>query len=92
MPKERLKGYLKLPSEVLRKREQEGLPLRLRLLLFLFLFLSTIMVGVFLILFLTGVFKVGHVEHRSVLESELKHLTGAINETYSGIAVQGLLI
>lgn len=90
MPEKGLKGNLKLSGEVLRKRGQDGLPLRLRLLLFLFLFLSTIMVGVFLILFLTGVFKVGRVEHRSVLESELKHLTGAITETYSGIAVQAV--
>lgn len=62
---------LGLYREAIRRGGQNGLPMRLRLFLFLILFLNTIMLGVLLILFASGVFKTGSLEHRPVLRGEL---------------------
>lgn len=73
---------------VLRHSGRNGLSMRLRLFLFLILFLNTIMLGVFLILFSAGIFKVGLLEHRPVFENELTHFTGDIYQAFGAISVQ----
>lgn len=85
-----LRANLKLYWEIMRKQGQNGLPMRPRLFLFLILFLNAIMLGVLLILFLTGVFAGGHYEHRLVLENELRHIAKNIEQEFLVISVQAV--
>ena len=76
--------------EAIRNGSKNGLPMRLRLFFFLILFLNTIMLGVLLILFSTGVFKTGLLEHQPVLEGELTHIRDDVYKSYSAISVQAV--
>ncbi len=88
MPKQGLIETLGLYRKAIRRSGQNGLPMRLRLFLFLVLFLNTIMLGVLLILFSTGVFKAGLLEHRPVLGNELSHIAQDIYRSFGAISVQ----
>ncbi|HBD85935.1 MAG TPA: hypothetical protein DC001_00745 [Clostridiales bacterium] len=88
MPKRGFIGTLGLYREVIHRGGQNGLPMRLRLFLFLILFLNTIMLGVLLILFSSGVFKTGLLEHRPVLGSELTHIAQDIYKSFGTVSVQ----
>lgn len=88
MSRQRLIETVGLYHGTIRRCGQNGLPMRLRLFLFLILFLNVIMLGVLLILFSTGVFKAGLLEHRSVLENELTHFTEDIYHSFGNISVQ----
>ncbi len=84
-------GFIKilgLYREAISRGGRNGLSMRLRLFLFLILFLNTIMLGVLLILFLSGVFKTGLREHRPVLESELTHIAQDIYKAFGSVSVQ----
>lgn len=84
MPQVRLTKVVNL----LRQSGQHGLPLRLRLFGFLVLFLNTIMLGVLLILFSTGVFRADLSEHRRAWEVELAHRAQDIYQSFGAISVQ----
>ena len=88
MPKQRLIKALGLYRQAIRHSGQNGLPMRLRLFLFLVLFLNTIMLGVLLILFTTGVFRAGLREHRPVLGNELTHIAQDIYRSFGAVSVQ----
>lgn len=88
MPKWGFTRALGLYREVIRRSGQNGLPMRLRLFLFLILFPNTIMLGVLLILFSSGVFKTGLREHRPVLGSELAHIAQDIYKSFGSVSVQ----
>lgn len=88
MSKRGLIEILRIYREAIRRSGQDGLPMRLRLFLFLILFLNTIMLGVLLILLSTGIFKIGLLEHKPVLESELTHITGDIYKSFGNLSVQ----
>ncbi|MEG6520378.1 LuxR C-terminal-related transcriptional regulator [Desulfotomaculum sp. 1211_IL3151] len=79
---------LGLYREAIRRGGQNGLPMRLRLFLFLILFLNAIMLGVLLILFSSGVFKTGSLEHRPVLGSELTHIAQDIYKSFGTVSVR----
>ncbi len=76
--------------KVLRRSSQDGLSMRLRLFLFLILFLNTIMLGVFLVLLSTGIFKAGQLEHKPVIESELTHIARDIYQAFGAVSVQAV--
>lgn len=88
MSKHRLKETLRLYRKAVDRSVKDGLPMRLRLFFFLILFLNTIMLGVLLILFSTGVFRTGLSEHKSVLEKELTHTAQDIYKFFGSISVQ----
>ncbi|WP_033117756.1 LuxR family transcriptional regulator [Intestinimonas butyriciproducens] len=88
MPKRGFIETLGLYREAIRRGGQNGLPMRLRLFLFLILFLNTIMLGVLLILFASGVFRTGLREHRPVLGSELAHIAQDIYKSFGSVSVQ----
>ena len=88
MPKNRLMEILETNRDVIRQSSQKGLPMGLRLFLFLILFLSFIMLGVLFILFSTGTFRIGLQEHKSVLGSELAHITKDISQYFGNLSVQ----
>ncbi len=88
MPKGGLAATFSLYREALRRCGRDGLPLRLRLFVFLLLFLNTIMLGVLLILFSTGVFQAGRTEHRAVLDRELDHIAQNIYKAFGAISIQ----
>ena len=75
---------------VLRHSGRNGLSMHLRLFLFLILFLNAIMLGVFLMLFSIGIFKIGLPEHRPVFENELTHFTGDIYQAFGAVSIQAV--
>lgn len=90
MPKGGLAATFNLYREALRRCGRDGLPLRLRLFVFLLLFLNTIMAGVLLILFSTGVFQAGLSEHKAVLDRELDHIAQNIYKDFGAISIQAV--
>ncbi len=89
MPR-RLTKTWELYREAIRHRGQNGLPMHLRLFLFMLLFLNTIMLGVLLILFSTGAFKIGLLQHKPVLEGELAHIAQDIYRSFGSLSVQAV--
>lgn len=88
MPQLGLAKTLKLYRGAIRRSGQEGLPMRVRLFGFLVLFLNTIILGVLLILFVTGVFQADLSEHRRAWEIELAHLAQDIYKSFGAVSVQ----
>lgn len=88
MPKRGILKSLGLYREAIRRNGQSGLPMRLRLFLFLILFLNSIMLGVLLILYALGVFRIGLLEHGPVLESELNHIAQDVYKSFGTVSVQ----
>lgn len=88
MPQPGLTKTIKLYWEAMRRSGQDGLPMRLRLFGFLVLFLNTIMLGVLLTLFSSGVFRADLSKHRRVWEVELTHLAQDIYKSFGAISVQ----
>ena len=88
MRKGKLKEIIEVNRDSIRQSGQKGLPMGLRLFLFLTLFLSSIMLGVLLILFATGIFKTGQLVHKPVLEGELNHITEDISKSFGRLSVQ----
>lgn len=90
MPTLKLKDIVGIYRDTVRHSGQTGLPMRLRLFLFLLFFLNTIMLGVLLILFATGVFRAGIQEHMPVLEGELTHITRDVYKSFGALSVQAV--
>lgn len=81
---------IKLYQEAIRRAGRDGLSMSLRLFGFLLLFLNIIMVGVLVILFVTGVFQVGLKEHKTLLQNELSHLSQDVYRSFGAISVQAV--
>lgn len=88
MPQAGLTKTMKLYWEAVRRSGRDGLPMRLRLFGFLVLFLNTIMLGVLLTLFSSGVFRADLSKHRRVWEVELNHLAQDIYKSFGAVSVQ----
>lgn len=87
MPKGRLIKSVALYCAAIRQSSKNCLPMRLRLFFFMILFLSSIMLGVLLILFSTGIFNIGLSEHRTVFEGELAHIAEDIYKSIGKLSV-----
>lgn len=66
------------------------IPLDFRLFLFLSVLVLTTILGVIVILFITGVFTAGLSEHERMLEQELTHLSQDISKQYGDFSLQAL--
>ena len=69
-----------------------GQSLQLRLFGFLLLFLLTIMLGLLVILVMTGVFSAEKSQSREVVQNELSHLASSINEEYGALSLQSVVM
>ncbi|MGI6142028.1 MAG: hypothetical protein ACOYEH_09920, partial [Caldicoprobacterales bacterium] len=90
MSKSKFIRIVEMNRKAIRQSSQKGLPMGLRLFLFLTLFLSSIMLGLLLILFATGIFKTGLLVHKPVLEGELIHIAEDISKYYGSLSVQAV--
>lgn len=90
MSKSKFIRIVEMNRKAIRQSSQKGLPMGLRLFLFLTLFLSSIMLGLLLILFATGIFKTGLLVHKPVLEGELNHIAEDISKYYGSLSVQAV--
>jgi DNA-binding CsgD family transcriptional regulator len=88
MSRNKLIETLRLNLEAIRQSGQKGLPMGLRLFLFLILFLTSIVLGILLILFATGVFKASLHKHKPVIQSELAHIVENIDKSFGNLSVQ----
>ena len=71
---------------------QQNLSLQRKLLVFFLLFLFAVMVGITLILFITGLFSAGRAEINIWLENELSHISGGIENDFGKLAVESVLL
>lgn len=72
----------------IKKLSKEGKSMRLRLAIFFILFLIILMIAVFTILLATGVFRMGTVKTRALLENELNHISENIYKDYGSVSVK----
>ncbi len=82
-------GFFKLLKDI-REYSYEGLNLQRRLFLFFLLFLVTVMSGLLLILFATGIFRVGFNESQIFLKNELNHIEANVEREFGSISMQGV--
>jgi len=68
----------------------QSLSLQRRLFVFFLLFLFAVMVGITLILFITGLFSAGRNEINIWLGNELSHISGDIENDYGKLAVESV--
>lgn len=88
MTKSNDRNLTKFNQEMLHRTDQKGMSMRLRLFLFLVFFLNTIMLGVLLILFTSGVFKADLWKHRQTLEGELTRTSKEIYLSFGALSMQ----
>lgn len=81
-----------LGLEELHKNRKYGISLRFRLLTFLFLFVTTIILGFFIILILTGVFNMDEKESRKLIETELIDLRNEVYADFGKLSRQGIAL
>lgn len=82
-------SFFKLLRDI-RDYSYEGLTLQRRLFVFFLLFLVTVMSGLLLILFATGIFRVGFNESHIFLENELNHIVADVERDFGTISLQGV--
>ena len=68
----------------------EGLTLQRRLFVFFLLFLVTVMLGLLLILFSTGIFRVGLDESQMFMQSELNRIADGVERNFGVVSLQGV--
>ncbi len=64
--------------------------MRQRLIVFSVLFLVTLLIAVFVILLISGVFNIGNKETKTLFENELNHVENAIYMDYGSISVKSV--
>ncbi|MGI6085738.1 MAG: response regulator transcription factor [Acetivibrionales bacterium] len=74
----------------IKKLSKEGRTLRRRLIVFSALFIITFIIAVFSILLISGVFKIGNKETKTLFENELNHIANDIYKDYGSIAVKSV--
>ncbi len=77
-------------SHLIKDIKTNKIPLDFRLFLFLSILVLTIILGVIVILFITGVFTAGLSEQERMLENELAYLSHDISKQYGDFSLQAL--
>lgn len=70
-----------------KKASTSGISMNFRLFLFFVILVLTMILGIFVILLLTGTFRVGLDENRRLVQSELTHLSRKFTEQFGGLSV-----
>ncbi len=70
-----------------KKASTSGISMNLRLFLFLVVLVFTMILGIFMILLLTGTFTAGLDENKKLVQSELSHLSRNLSEQFGGLSV-----
>ena len=79
-----------LIKQAIRKPATDGVPMDIRLFLFLLVLVLTIVLGVIVILFITGNFTAGLSESELMIENELLHAEQGISKQYGEMSVQAI--
>lgn len=77
-------------KQELKNASTSGISMRLRLFLFLVVLVLTMILGVFVILLLTGTFAAGLNESKKLVESELSHITRDVSDQMGGLSAQAV--
>lgn len=77
-------------KKVLIDAGKDGISLEKRLVLLFLLFLVTIMLSIYLILYLTGVFNSGMKENEALFEKELSHITQDIYSQFADLSLRSV--
>ncbi len=81
-------GLFKSLFGCIKKAGRTGLPMQSRLFALFVLFLISVMAGVLMIFFFTGIFRTGVKENRTLLEKELDRLQRDVSAGYGSLSAQ----
>lgn len=77
-------------KQELRKASSKGISMHNRLFLLLALLVIILVLGVFMLSLLTGVFSTGLAENRKLVQNEFAHITQDVLEQFSGLSAQAV--